>query len=68
MPTLIAQVRDDFWTRPEDVQTTFNLLSGLKEKDKKLLWIEGTDKRFDGYNYFGDNPKEMVEFFDLYMK
>lgn len=61
MPTYIIQVRDDFWTRPEDVQTTFDLLT---VEDKKLFWIEGTNKRFDGYNYFGLHPETMVEFFD----
>ncbi len=61
----IIQVRDDVWTKPEDVQTTFDLLS---IGDKKLFWIEGTTKRFDGYNYFGENPERMIEFFDTYMK
>ena len=29
--------------------------------------MEGTTTRFDGYNYFGENPETMVEFFDKYM-
>ncbi|MDA0149644.1 alpha/beta hydrolase family protein [Vibrio sp. LaRot3] len=64
-PTFIIQVRDDAWTKPDDVQTTFDLLG---TKEKKLFWVEGTTQRFDGYNYFGDNPEQMIEFFNQYMQ
>lgn len=64
-PTFIIQVRDDAWSKPEDVQTTFD---NLTVAEKELFWIEGTTRRFDGYNYFGEHPKQMVEFFDRYMK
>ena len=52
MPLLMIQVLQDSWTRnPEDAQKTFDLLGS---KEKELLWIEGTTRRFkDGYNYFG---------------
>lgn len=36
--------------------------------DKKLHWIEGTDQRFQGYNYFGKHSEPMLEWFDTYMK
>lgn len=65
VPTLIIQVKDDVWTIPDDVQKTYDLITG---SDKKLFWIEGTDKRFDGYNYFGKHPEIMIEWFDKYMK
>ncbi len=68
MPTFIVQVRDDAWSTPKDVQATFDGLTSLKEDDKKLFWIEGTTKRFDGYNYLGENPEMMIEWFDKYMK
>lgn len=61
VPTLVAQVHDDVLTKPSDVQTIFDKMSAT---DKKLFWIEGTDQRFRGYNYFGDNPALMVEWFD----
>lgn len=64
VPTFIIQVRDDAWTVPDDVQKTYDLIPG---NDKKLSWIEGTTKRFVGYNYFGENPEMMLEWFDLYM-
>lgn len=64
VPTYVIQVKDDLWTRLEDVQTTYDLLG---TPDKKLLWVEGTTQRFDGYNYFGENPESMVAFFDEHM-
>ncbi len=66
MPVLMVQVHDDEWTRnPEDAQKTFDLLGS---KEKELLLIEGTTKRFrDGYNYFGKNPDKIIPFFDKYM-
>lgn len=65
VPTFIIQVYDDIITDPIDVQTTFDLIPG---EDKKLFWIEGTTRRFDGYNYFGDHPEQMIEFYNKYMK
>lgn len=67
MPVLMVQVHDDEWTRnPEDAQKTFDLLGS---KEKEMLWIRGTTKRFrDGYNYFGRHPEEILAFIDKYMK
>ncbi|MHC2068615.1 alpha/beta hydrolase family protein [Bremerella sp. T1] len=67
MPVLMVQVLEDEWTRnPEDAQKTFDLLGS---KEKELLWIEDTKKRFkDGYNYFGRFPQKILPFIDKYMK
>ena len=64
VPTFVVQVRDDLWTTPEDGQKTFDLLG---TNDKDMFWIEGTTRRFDGYNYFGQNPEKMLAFFDRHM-
>lgn len=64
MPTLVAQVRNDFLTRPSNVQEIFDTLSS---RDKQLFWIEGTDQRFQGYNYFGKNPKLMLDWFNTHV-
>lgn len=64
VPTFIIQTKDDAWTIPDDVQKTYDLLG---TEDKNLFWVEGTTKRFDGYNYFGEHPKQMIEWFDTYM-
>ena len=44
-------------TRPEDVRTIYD---NLRSKDKERFWIEGTTRRFDGYNYFGEQPEKML--------
>lgn len=64
IPTLVAQVHKDFLTRPSNVQEIYDTLSS---KDKKLFWIEGTDLRFEGYNYFGKNPRLMLDWFNSHI-
>ncbi|HEY7388878.1 MAG TPA: alpha/beta hydrolase [Bryobacteraceae bacterium] len=67
MPVLMWQVRNDSWTKnPEDAQKTFDLLGS---KEKELIWIENTSRRFkDGYNYFGRYPEKILAFLDKHMK
>lgn len=65
VPTLMTQVHEDSGTYPEDVQAIFDALGS---EEKKLFWIEGTTRRFDGYNYAGQHPELMLEWFDKYMK
>jgi uncharacterized protein len=43
------------------------LLDALGVEDKELHWIEGTTRRFDGYNYFGVHPEVPVERFDRHL-
>ena len=49
VPTFLHQVRDDVYTRPNDVQAMYH---NMPIKEKKLHWIEGTTRRWDGYAYF----------------
>jgi uncharacterized protein len=65
IPTLVAQVKADFSMPFHYVEEIYNNISA---KDKKLFWIEGTDQRFQGYNYFGQNPKVMLEWFNNHFK
>lgn len=65
VPTLVAQVHDDTMTRPDDVQSIFG---ALPVADKELHWIEGTDRRFDGYNYFGAHPEIPIDWFNKHLK
>jgi len=64
VPTLVAQVKADFLTKPSNVQEIYDTISS---KDKKLFWIEGTDQRFQGYNYFGNNPQLVLDWFDTHI-
>jgi len=64
VPTLVTQVHQDAGTYPEDVQAIYDALGS---EDKKLFWIEGTTRRFDGYNYAGQHPELMLEWFAKYI-
>jgi hypothetical protein len=64
VPTLLYQVRDDLYTRPSDVQTMYD---NIPIAEKKLFWIEGTKRRWDGYTYFQRAPRLMLEWFDSFM-
>ena len=66
VPYFMSQVLDDAWIEnPKNGQEIFDLINS---KEKELFWIEGTNRRFDAYNYFGLHPEKMVAFFDKYMK
>ena len=65
MPTLVVQVLDDALTYPSDVQAIYDNIAAV---DKKLHWIQGTNQRFRGYNYFGEHPEIAIEWFDTHMK
>lgn len=65
IPTLLYQVRDDAMTRPSDVQAIYD---NIPTKSKKLVWIDGTTRRWDGYTYFQKDPSQMLQWFDAYMK
>ncbi|KAL7920890.1 Alpha/Beta hydrolase protein [Trichoderma austrokoningii] len=64
VPTLFAQVRKDALIDTKDTQEIFDALSS---KEKQLIWIEDTTRRFDGYNYFAKKPAELVEWFGKYV-
>jgi uncharacterized protein len=64
VPTFLYQVRDDLYTRPDDVQSMYD---NIPVADKKLYWIEGTTRRWDGYTYFQREPAQMLEWFARFM-
>jgi esterase/lipase len=64
IPTFFFQVRDDSNSRWTDVQEMFD---NTPVEDKKIVFMEGTPLRFKGYNYFSEQPEEMVEWFDTHM-
>lgn len=57
VPVLYSQVRQDVITDPADLE----YIVEHTPTEKKMVWIEGELNRFDGYNYFGDNPAEMLD-------
>lgn len=64
VPTFLYQVRDDLYTRPDDIQAMYDNIPVAKE----LFWIEGTSRRWDGYAYFQQHPERMLAWFDTYMR
>jgi hypothetical protein len=64
VPTLQAQVRRDSLIHTSDSQAIFDALGAI---EKELLWIEGSDQRFYGYNYFGEHPERLIDWFDRHM-
>lgn len=64
IPTFLYQVRDDVYTRPSDVQAMFD---NIPVQDKKLSWIEGSTRRWDGYTHFQRQPQEVLAWFERYM-
>jgi len=65
IPTLLYQVRDDVLTRPDDVQAMYD---NIPVAEKKLFWIEGSTRRWDGYTYFQKDPSQMLDWFGTYLK
>jgi alpha/beta superfamily hydrolase len=58
IPTLIIQAREDPWTELSDTQAFYQALTETKE-----LWlIDGIKRRFETYNYVGENPERIVDF------
>lgn len=64
VPTKVLQVRNDYRTNVADVQEIYDT---LLSKQKELYWIEGTDERFEGYNFLSRNPQHMIEWFEKYV-
>lgn len=75
VPVLFAQVRKDQYTY--DVETGKNDIEQILAAcptEKEMIWIGskeakpfGTNKRFDGYGYFNQYPKELLKFLNKHM-
>ncbi|KAM5342088.1 hypothetical protein ACJ41O_015119 [Fusarium nematophilum] len=64
IPTFIYQVRNDIHTRPDDVQAIYD---AIPIAEKKLLWIENSTRRWDGYLHFQRQPEPMLDWLERYM-
>jgi pimeloyl-ACP methyl ester carboxylesterase len=64
VPAFLYQVHDDVLTEPGDVQTMFD---NIPVTDKKLQWIGGTTRRWDGYLEFQRRPEPMLDWFATHM-
>ena len=57
VPTLYVQVRKDPWTELSDIEGFYD----ATPTEKDFLWLEDLTHRFEGYQYFGDNPQRMLD-------
>ena len=64
VPIFIYKVNYEIYTRPDDVQAMYDNIPAAKD----LFWIEGTNRRWDGYAYFQKEPARMLDWFATYMK
>ena len=64
VPTFLYQVRDDLYTRPDDIQAMYDNIP----VDKDLFWINDTTRRWDGYAYFQQHPGRMLAWFGTYLR
>jgi hypothetical protein len=51
-------------TWPQDVQDFYD---AIPVTAKSLYWIERTERRFVGYNFFGVHPEIPIEWFDKHL-
>jgi uncharacterized protein len=63
VPTLYVQVRNDPWTELSDIGGFYE----ATPSEKDFFWLEGFTHRFEGYQYFGDNPKRMLDWLKKWM-
>ena len=64
MPTLTYGVRDDVITQPSDLADAY---AAIGAQDKDMFWIEGTPRRWDGYQWFQRHPERILQWLDTYL-
>jgi len=63
VPTLYVQTKNDPWTKLRDIQGFYQETPLPKE----FFWIKNTKHRFEGYQYFGEQPEEMLKWLKRWM-
>ena len=58
IPTMFVQLKNDTFTDPSDVQSFYD----NTHSEKELLWLDGNHHRLSAFNYFADNPSQMLGF------
>ena len=59
-PTMMSQLERDWMIYKPDMEELFG---NIGANEKEMFWIEGSDQRFSGYNYFGEHPERLVGWF-----
>ena len=63
VPTRLVQGRQDPNTNLHWIADVFDNIP----TEKDMFWLEEPTHRFDGYNWFADHPKDMLEWFDRHV-
>ena len=63
VPTRLVQARQDPNTNLDFVAELY----GNMPVEKEMYWLEEPTHRFDGYNWFSDHPRDMLDWFDAHM-
>ncbi|MFS2316833.1 alpha/beta hydrolase [Maricaulis sp. D1M11] len=63
-PVMLVQVKDDVTTKAYDAE---NIVAAFPNPAKKLLWIEGTSVRYEGYRYFARQPEKMIDWYHRHL-
>ena len=63
VPTLVIQNKNDPWTDLDSVKEYYDLLPGEKE----MLWLDLAKKRAAAYDWLGESPQQMANFFSKYL-
>lgn len=63
-PTFLYHLRDDSMLDSSVVQTIYD---AIRTPEKKLHWIDGTTRRWDGYTFFAREPDMILDWCARYM-
>lgn len=63
VPTRLVQARKDPNTNLAFIAQTFENIP----VEKEMFWLEEPTHRFDGYNWFGTHPEDMLMWFDKFV-
>lgn len=64
IPTRLLQVDIDPFANLNRIAGIFKNIPVKKE----MFWLAESNHRFDGYNWFAEHPRDMLDWFDLYLK
>lgn len=63
VPTRLVQARKDPFTNLDKIKQMYDGIPAEKE----MFWLEEPTHRFDGYNWFGEHPRDMLDWFEKFM-
>ncbi len=63
VPTRLVQARKDPFTNLEKIKQLYDGIPAEKE----MFWLEEPTHRFDGYNWFAEHPRDMLDWFERYV-